>query len=89
MNPQWLALTIICTSLSMSFWNSGIAASGFLAQATTITGESFDVLSYVDLLAARKVNGFAAIGHTQMCAICHCTRQQQDDLNDSFTSLGK
>ena len=23
-----------------------------------------------------------------MCAICHCMRQQQDDLNDSFALLG-
>ena len=42
-----------------------------------------------DLLAACKVNGFAVIRHTQMCAICHCMCQQQDNLNDSFALLGK
>jgi len=26
-----------------------------------------------DLLAARKVAGFASIHHTQMCTMCHCT----------------
>lgn len=28
-----------------------------------------------DLLAARKTAGFASIKHTQMCAMCHCTRK--------------
>ncbi len=28
-----------------------------------------------DLLAARKTVGFASIKHTQMCAMCHCTRK--------------
>jgi hypothetical protein len=41
-----------------------------------------------DLLAARKINGFASIHHTQMCAMCHCTRRQHDTLNDSFATLG-
>ena len=73
----------------LEFWYSGVRFSrtsnyyyGRVVQCALICLVS-------DLLAARKVNGFAAIGHTQMCAICHCTCQQQDDLNDSFTSLGK
>ena len=28
-----------------------------------------------DLLAARKAAGFASVCHTQMCAMCHCTRK--------------
>ena len=28
-----------------------------------------------DLIAARKTAGFASIKHTQMCAMCHCTRK--------------
>jgi hypothetical protein len=39
-----------------------------------------------DLPAARKINGFAGVGHTQMCAMCHCTRRS-DDNGDSYISL--
>ena len=41
-----------------------------------------------NLPAAHKVSGFASIHHMQMCAMCHCTRQKQDSLNDSFATLG-
>jgi len=73
----------------LEFWHSGIR---FSRTSTCYYGRVVRcalVCVVSDLLAARKVNGFAAIGHKQMCAICHCTRQQQDDLNDSFASLGK
>jgi Transposase family tnp2 len=72
----------------LEFWFSGVL---FSRTSTCYYGRVVRcalVCVVSDLLAARKVNGFAAIGHTQMCAICHCTRQQQDDLNDSFASLG-
>ena len=73
----------------LEFWYSGVRFSrtdtcyyGRVVRCALICVVS-------DLLAARKVNGFAAVGHMQMCAICHCMRKQHDDLNDSFASLGK
>lgn len=73
----------------LEFWYSGVR---FSRTSTCYYGRVVRcalICVVSDLLAARKVNGFAAIGHTQMCAICHSTRQRQDDLNDSFASLGK
>jgi hypothetical protein len=73
----------------LEFWYSGVR---FSRTSTCYYGRVVRcalVCVVSDLLAARKVNGFAAIGHKQMCAICHCTRQQQDGLNDSFASLGE
>jgi tnp2 family transposase/uncharacterized protein DUF4218 len=73
----------------LEFWHSGVK---FSRTSTCYYGRVVRcalICVVSDLLAARKVNGFAAIGHTQMCAICHCKRQQQDNLNDSFASLGE
>ncbi len=39
-----------------------------------------------DLPAARKINGFAGIGHTQVCAMCHCVRVKKDN-GDSYICL--
>ncbi|KJA19405.1 hypothetical protein HYPSUDRAFT_125364, partial [Hypholoma sublateritium FD-334 SS-4] len=39
-----------------------------------------------DLPAARKVNGFAGVGHTQVCAMCHCVRVKKDN-RDSYICL--
>ena len=73
----------------LKFWYSGVqfSCTGACYYGRVVQCALICVVS--NLLAARKVNGFAAIGHTQMCAICHCMHQQQDDLNDSFASLGK
>lgn len=73
----------------LEFWFTGVRYSRTSACYFGRVARCALVCLVSDLLAARKVNGFAAIGHKQMCAICHCTRQQQDDLNDSFASLGK
>lgn len=35
------------------------------------------VVVVCDLLAARKVSGFAAVSHTHFCSICHCTRKKE------------
>jgi len=73
----------------LEFWHIGVRFSrtsacyyGRLVQCALVCVVS-------DLPAARKVNGFAAIGHTQMCAICHCTRRQDDPNNNSYATLGK
>ena len=73
----------------LEFWYSGIRFSRTSACYYGRVVRCALICVVSDLLAACKVNGFAAIGHTQMCAICHCMRQQQDNLNDSFASLGK
>ena len=73
----------------LEFWYSGVWFSRTSACYYGRVVRCALICVVSDLLAARKVNGFAAIGHTQMCAICHCMRQQQDNLNDSFASLGK
>jgi hypothetical protein len=73
----------------LEFWYSGIPFSHTSACYYGRVVRCALVCVVYDLLAARKVNGFAAIGHTQTCAICHCTRQQQDNLNDSFVLLGE
>jgi hypothetical protein len=72
----------------LEFWHSGIRFSRTSACYYGRVVRCALICVVCDLLAARKVNGFAAVGHTQMCAICHCMRQKQDNLNDSFATLG-
>jgi hypothetical protein len=73
----------------LEFWYSGVPFSRTSACYYGRVVQCALVCVVSDLLAARKVNRFAAIGHTQTCAICHCMGQQQDNLNDSFVLLGK
>ena len=41
-----------------------------------------------DLPAARKINGFAILRHSEMCAVCRCKFQPKTDiLNDSFAKI--
>ncbi len=70
----------------LDFWSPGVLFSrtsdhyyGKVVQCALVCVVS-------DLLAARKTNGFAAVNHTQACAICHCVRHS-DDLGDSYTRL--
>ena len=41
-----------------------------------------------DLLAARKLNGFASPNHNQACFICHCTRTP-NDFGNAYSHLWK
>jgi Transposase family tnp2 len=72
----------------LEFWFTGIRFSRTCAYYYGRVVRCALICVVSDLPAARKINGFASIHHTQMCAMCHCTRQKHDSLNDSFVTLG-
>jgi hypothetical protein len=72
----------------LEFWFTGIRFSRTCAYYYGRVVRCALICVVSDLPAARKISGFASIHHTQMCAMCHCTRRQNDSLNDSFTTLG-
>ena len=60
---------------SSDFWSPGVR---FSRTAEYFYGRlvlAAIVCVVCDLIAARKTAGFASIKHTQMCAMCHCTRK--------------
>ena len=71
----------------LEFWHTGIRFSRTCACYYGRVVRCALICVVSDLPAARKISGFASIHHTQMCAMCHCTRQQRDVLNDSFATL--
>jgi hypothetical protein len=79
----------ILVDMLLEFWFTGIRFSRTWAYYYGRVVWCALICVVSDLLAARKISGFASIHHTQMCALCHCTRAQQDSLNDSFATLGK
>lgn len=72
----------------LEFWFTGIRFSRTCAYYYGRVVRCAVICVVCDLPAARKINGFASIHHTQMCAMCHCTRQKHDSWNDSFATLG-
>lgn len=78
----------ILVDMLLEFWFTGIRFSRTWAYYYGRVVRCALICVVSDLPAARKISGFASIHHTQMCALCHCTRGQQDSLNDSFTTLG-
>ena len=78
----------ILVDMLLEFWFTGIRFSRTCAYYYGRVVRCALICVVSDLPAARKVGGFASIHHTQMCAMCHCTRRQQDSLNDSFATLG-
>jgi len=72
----------------LEFWFTGIRFSRTCTYYYGRVVRCALVCVVSDLPAARKISGFASIHHTQMCAMCHCTRRQHDSLNDSFATLG-
>ena len=72
----------------LEFWFTGIRFSRTCAYYYGRVVRCALICVVCDLPAARKINGFASIHHTQMCAMCHCTRRKHDSLNDSFATLG-
>ena len=78
----------LLVDMLLEFWFSGIR---FSRTSTYYYGRVVRcalICVVSDLPAARKISGFASIHHTQMCAMCHCTRRKHDTLNDSFATLG-
>lgn len=72
----------------LEFWFTGIRFSRTCVYYYGRVVRCALICVVCDLPAARKINGFASFHHTQMCAMCHCTRQKHDSLNDSFATLG-
>jgi hypothetical protein len=71
----------------LEFWSTGIRFSRTCAYYYGRVVRCALICVVSDLIAARKTSGFASIHHTKMCAMCHCTRRQDDILNDSFITL--
>ena len=72
----------------VEFWFTGIQ---FSCICTYYYGRGVQcalICALSDPPAACKINSFASIHHTQTCAMCHCTRQKHNSLNDSFATLG-
>jgi len=57
------------------FWSPGVRFSRTYKRFYGRVVRSAMVCVVCDLLAARKTIGFASHNHTQMCAMCHCTRK--------------
>ena len=72
----------------LDFWITGVRFSRTSAYYYGRVVRCALICVVSDLPAARKIAGFAVFSHTQMCAMCHCTRQQNDSFNDSFATLG-
>ena len=73
--------------MPLEFWHTGIQFSRTCACYYGRVVRCALICVVSDLPAARKISDFASIHHMQMCAMCYCTRQQCDVLNDSFATL--
>ena len=62
-------------SVLEEFWSPGIGFSRTYKHFYGRVAQAALVCVVCDLLAARKTIGFASIKHTQMCAMCRCTRK--------------
>jgi hypothetical protein len=78
----------LLVDMLLEFWFTGIRFSRTCAYYYGRVVRCALICVVSDLPAARKISGFASFHHTQMCAMCHCTRRQHDSLNDSFATLG-
>src|SRR5271169_4972828 len=78
----------LLVDMLLEFWFTGIRFSRTHAYYYGRVVRCALVCVVSDLPAARKISGFTSIHHMQMCAMCHCTRQQHDSLNNSFATLG-
>jgi len=73
----------------LQFWSPGVRYSRTYEHFYGVVVLAALVCVVCDLLAARKVVGFASPKHTHMCALCHCTRKIVHGLGNTATDSWK